>query len=84
VLPAVAHHTLVVSVGHVLAGLVLDLAARLRRYQRGVQAPGPLLFKRHGVNAGDLDLGLGQTQGRGSSGQGGGQHKRMAAVQGVG
>jgi hypothetical protein len=42
-----------------------------------------LLLKRHGVNAGDLDLGLGQAQGGDAGGQRGGQHDGMAAIQGL-
>jgi hypothetical protein len=55
-----AHHALVVGVGDVLAEHVLDLAARLGGLQRLVDAADPLLLDRHGVDGGDLELGLGQ------------------------
>jgi hypothetical protein len=55
-----AHHPFVVGVGDVLGRLVFDLAARLGRIQRLVQAADPLLLEGHGVDSGDLELGLGE------------------------
>jgi len=62
-------------------GLVFDLASCLGRLQRGVQAPGPLLLKGHGVNAGHLELGLRQADARCECGQRGRHDHRVAAVQ---
>jgi hypothetical protein len=59
-LGVLAHHALVVGVGDVLAEHVLDLAARHGGLQRLVDAADPLLLDRHGVDRGDLELGLGE------------------------
>ena len=74
-----AHHALVVGIAHVLAGLVFDLATRLRGLERLVQAAGPLLLEGHGVDTGDLEFGLGQCQAGGQGGECGGKSQRAAA-----
>src|SRR6218665_198835 len=53
-----AQHALVIGVGDILAGPVVDLAARLRRFQRLVDAADPLLLERHRVDRRHAQLGL--------------------------
>ena len=50
-----AHHARIVGIGGVLGEGVGDLARRLGRFGGDMDAADPLLFDRHGIDAGDTD-----------------------------